>query len=73
LLAAAAVDDAVVPDDAVAEEAAEAELDELEEQAAKASVQLTASPAIRRIRVRRSLRIMGPSVQWPSVRESSGS
>jgi hypothetical protein len=64
---------AAVVDDAVAEELAEAELEELEEQAARASVQISASPAIRRIRVRRSLRVMGPSVQRPLVRESSGS
>jgi hypothetical protein len=48
LLAAAAVDDAVAVDPA------EAELEDLEEQATRASVQAAASPVIRRIRVRRS-------------------
>jgi hypothetical protein len=57
----------------VAVDPAAAELDVLEEQAARASVQTTARPAIRRIRVRRSLRIMRLSVQWPAVRELSRS
>jgi hypothetical protein len=65
--------------DAVAD--AEAELDvelaavlELEEeQAARASTDAPASPAIRRIVKRRWVRIMGSSLHRPGVRELSGS
>ena len=74
MLEAAPVEDGV--EDAEAELdvelAAVLELDE-EEQAARASTDAPASPAIRRMEKRRWVRIMGPSLHKPEVRELSGS
>jgi hypothetical protein len=64
LLAAAADDDADV---AGVEELA------LDEQAVRASAHAPASPAIRRILLRRSIRVMGPSLNRASVRGLSSS
>ena len=69
MLEAAAVDDAEAELDV--ELAAVLELEE--EQAARASTDVPASPAIRRIEMRRWVRIMGPSLHRPGVRELSGS
>jgi hypothetical protein len=69
LLAAAAADDAEAELDV--ELAAVLELEE--EQAARASTDAPASPAVRRIEKRRWVRIMGQSLHRPGVRELSGS